>query len=281
MHFLLENGAISSRAEGVVMRYGLSRREFVIGAAAAGVVATGWPLPAYVRAESQQWADLAGRFVFDGRAPVRKKLKVDKDVPCCGKCDIRDESLMVVKNAGLANVFVYVRSKSVDIHPDLEHVAGGRITLDNRDCIFQPHCFTIWYPRQDFYTINSDPVAQNIAFDPPGDVPCNIVLPVKGDGTYKFSRKQNVPITIHCNYHPWESGYILPRDNPYAAISGPDGEFHISKLPVGAELEFQAWQERVGYLNTPDWPKGRFKATIKPGINDLGSIKLAAALFDK
>jgi hypothetical protein len=90
-----------------------------------------------------------------------------------------------------------------------------------------------------------------------------------------------VPVTIHCNYHPWESGYILPRDNPYAAISGPEGDFRIARLPVGAELEFQAWQERCGYLAAPTWTKGRFQLSIKPGVNDLGTIRLPPGLFEK
>jgi hypothetical protein len=59
-----------------------------------------------------------------------------------------------------------------------------------------------------------------------------------------------------------------------------DGKFRIPKLPVGG-LEFQAWHERVGYLDAPDWPKGRFTMTIKPGTNDLGTIKLAPSMFEK
>ena len=78
---------------------------------------------------------------------------------------------------------------------------------------------------------------------------------------------------------PWESAYILPREHPYVDISAQDGTFRIAKLPAG-ELEFQAWQERVGYLDTPDWPKGRFHMTIRPGSNDLGTIKLAPALLN-
>jgi hypothetical protein len=72
-------------------------------------------------------------------------------------------------------------------------------------------------------------------------------------------------------------GYILPRNNPYAAVSKEDGTFKIEKLPVG-ELEFQVWQERMGYVDLPSakpaMPKGRFKITIKPGANDLGVIKV-------
>jgi hypothetical protein len=136
----------------------------------------------------------------------------------------------------------------------------------------------VWFTKQAFYTINSDPVAQNVAFEPLGDTPCNAIIPVGGKATYKFNRQQMIPVLIKCNYHPWESSYILPRENPYVDISARDGTFRIAKLPVG-ELEFQAWQERIGYLNLPSWPKGRFQMTIKPGTNDLGTIKLPPALF--
>jgi hypothetical protein len=121
--------------------------------------------------------------------------------------------------------------------------------------------------------VNSDPIAQNVAFSPPGDPPANIVMAVGGKATYKFSRRQNGPVHIACNYHPWESAFILPRDNPYAAISAADGAFRIEKLPVGT-WQFQAWQEQVGGLETPAWPKGRFTAVIKPGLNDLGTIRI-------
>ena len=45
--------------------------------------------------------------------------------------------------------------------------------------------------------------------------------------------------------------------------------------------EIQAWHERVGYLETPEWPKGRFTVTIRPGSNDLGVIKLNPLLLVK
>ena len=168
----------------------------------------------------------------------------------------------------------------VAIHPELEKSAEKQILLDNRDCIFQPHCLVIWHERQEFHIVNSDPVAQNVAFSPLGDAPANIVLAVGADATHKFTRKQNAPVHIACNYHPWESGWILPRDNPYMAISKKDGTFAIAKLPVG-QWEFQAWHERTENLERLEWPKGRFKVTVKAGQNDLGSIKLPSKMFEK
>jgi hypothetical protein len=258
----------------------LSRRTFVAGAAAAGFV-SGLALPKIIRAAAAgQWGDLIGRLTYDGRPPERKKLTVDKDVECCGKFDIRDESLMAGEDGGLANVYIYVRDRNVSIAPELVEAAEKKILLDNRDCIFKPHCMAVWVKKQDFYIVNSDPVAQNVAFSPLGDVPANIVLPVGGDATWKFNRAQTIPVPIACNYHPWESAFVLPRENPYVAITAADGTFTLPKLPAG-KLELQFWHERLGYLDTPQWPKGRLEMTIKPGVNDLGTVKLAPKLFEK
>ena len=259
----------------------LNRRQFVTtSTATAGALAAGLGVSRQARAADDAWGDLKGRLVYDGTAPERKKLVVDKDVECCGKFDIRDESLMVGKDGGLQNVYIYVRSRRVDVCPDLEKDAEKQVLLDNRDCIFIPHCMTIWTSKQEFYIVNSDPVAQNVAFNPLLDKPANIVIPVGGDATWTFRRAQRLPVPIVCNYHPWESAYILPLDHPYVAITGEDGSFTIPKLPAG-ELEFQIWQERVGYLATKDWPKGRMKTTIQAGTNDLGTIKLAPSDLEK
>ena len=257
----------------------LNRRQFVRCTATAAATA-GLCAPTIIKAAPDSWGDLVGRFTYDGQAPQRKKLKVDKDVDCCGKFDIRDETLMVGEDKGLMNVFVYVRTRRVEISPELAESVEKQVLLDNRDCIFQPHCMTIWCKKQEYHIVNSDPVAQNVAFSPLGDVPANIVLPVGSDATWKFRRGQMVPVPIACNYHPWESAHLLPRDNPYVAITAADGTFKIPKLPVG-ELEFQVWQERIGYLAIDQWPKGRFKLTVTPGTNDLGTIKLNPSLFEK
>jgi hypothetical protein len=272
--------------EGDPMPDTLNRRAFVTRTATtAGIVAAGIHAPQIAQAAtSDKRGDLVGRLIYDGHVPERKKLKVDKDVECCGKFDIRDESLMVGPEGGLANVFIYVRSRKLDICPALEAAVEKEVLLDNRDCIFMPHCMKIWYTKQSFEIVNSDPVAQNVAFNPLGDRAVNIVLPPPPDAaakaTWTFRRKQQRPVPIACNYHPWESAYILILDHPYADITGADGTFRIAKLPPG-ELEFQVWHERVGYVDTPQWKKGRFKMTIKPGTNDLGTIKLASVKFEK
>jgi hypothetical protein len=258
----------------------LHRRQFMKRtAAAAGAAAAGLYLPTIARAADRQWGNLTGRLVYDGTPPERAKLKVDKDVEFCGKFDIRDESLMVGPDGGLANVYFYVRTRDAAVCPELEATVEKQVVLDNRNAIFIPHCMKIWCAKQELRIVNSDPIAQNVAFQPLGDVPANIVMAaIEGgkptEATHRFARKQNVPVPIACNYHPWESAYILPREDPYVGITAPDGTFTIPKLPVG-ELEFQVWHERIGYLNTPQWPRGRFTIAVKPDGTDLGTVKVA------
>jgi hypothetical protein len=254
----------------------LTRRRFLAHAAAG--LAAGFAAPAIVRAGQDQWGDLTGRFVYDGDPPERKKLKVDKDPQYTSKLDIRDESLMVGPDHGLANVYVYLRSSKAPVCPELEADVPRQVVLDNRDWVFRPHCLKIWCPRQEYLIVNSDPVAQNVAFTPLGDVPANIVLPVGAKATYRFSRSQSKPVPIACNYHPWERAYILPRANPYVAISAMDGTFLLPKLPVG-QWQFQTWHERTEPFNSRQWPKGCFSLTIRPGRNDLGTIKIPPALL--
>ena len=62
------------------------------------------------------------------------------------------------------------------------------------------------------------------------------------------------------------------------AISAADGTFVIPKLPVG-QWQFQTWHERTEQFNSPRWPKGCFSFTIRPGSNDLGTIKILPALL--
>jgi hypothetical protein len=75
-------------------------------------------------------------------------------------------------------------------------------------------------------------------------------------------------------------GYVIVAEGPFAAASKEDGTFEITGLPAGKPIDFQVWQERGGHVKdvTIDgkkttWAMGKFKMTLKPGVNDLGTIK--------
>ena len=87
--------------------------------------------------------------------------------------------------------------------------------------------------------------------------------------TFRMSEK--LPVMFRSDQAVWATGLLLVRDNPFVAISQPDGSFSMPNLPPG-EWEFRAWHERKGYVQ--HWPKGLFQRAIKPGENSLGTIKL-------
>ncbi len=231
-------------------------------------------------ARAAGWGNLTGTFVYGGPAPKPAPIQVTKDVDTFGDLGLKDQSLVVGPVGGLANVIIYVRTKGVKINPELASKVKDKVELDNKGGKFVPHISTLWIGEQTLVLHNSDPVAHNSNIQPILDEGINPLLPPQGAFPHQFNRSQTVPVPVGCNIHPWMKGYVLPRDNPYVAVSGPDGKFKIADLPAG-ELEFQAWHERCGYLALDKWPKGRFTMTIKPGANSLGTIKVPPALLEK
>ena len=227
---------------------------------------------------AQQWGTLKGKFVFDGPAPAPVALRIDKDPECC-KVKHNDESLVVASDGGLANVVLYLRTPKPAVHPDYEKTAKDSVVIDNKTCHFEPHVVALRL-TQTLLIKNSDSCGHNTNVAPLGDTAINPLLPPAGDFTHTFRRQQNLPFPVSCNIHPWMKAHVLVRDNPYFAVSAADGTFEIKNLPAG-DLEFQAWHEKAGYLEHTGWPKGKFKQKINAGDNDLGTIKLSAALFKK
>ena len=247
------------------------RKNFVAAAVLlAGLVAPTW---------AASWGDLTGKLVLDGAAPARVKLSITKDQEVCGKMDLFDEGLEVGDGGGIANIAIYVITKEVDVHPDYAATAEAEVVLDNKGCRFEPHLLGIRL-SQKLKLTNSDPIGHNVNLQPLGDVAINPLIPGGGDSGYQFKRAQTRPVPVSCNIHPWMKGYVLPRDNPYFAVTAADGTFTIKNLPAG-KIEFQVWHELPGYVDTATWKKGKFEMEIKPGANDLGTVKLAAKLFQK
>lgn len=264
------------------------RRTAGVRAARTLLLAVGaWVALAGGLAAAAEWGDLTGRFVFEGEPPQPQKINVNKDAACFGNPELYDESLVVAPDGGIANVVVYVRTKNVPVHPDYEATADDKVLLDNKRGRFEPHIVLIRL-SQTLVIHNSDPCGHNSNLQPIADVGINPLITQNGQAEHRFNRAQNIPVPVSCNIHPWMRGYVLPRPNPYMAVSAEDGTFRIEKLPAGTELEFQVWQEKAGYVTKGqldgkpvDWNRGRFKMTLKPGNNDLGTIKLPAEIFEK
>jgi plastocyanin len=230
------------------------------------------------------WATLKGRFVVDGAAPAETPIVPNKDQEYCGvrPHPLFNESVVVGKDKGLANVVLFVRTTKIPINDEYKKTAADKIELDNHFCRFQPHVLGIRV-GQTLLIKNSDPVAHNTKIDGES-LQFNQLIPVGTSQALSIDSPEQQPAQVACSIHAWMSGRILIRPDPYFAITDDSGKFEIRDLPAG-ELEFQAWHESVGGLglNQPDlkWDsKGRFTITLKNGEEkDLKDLSVPAALF--
>jgi plastocyanin len=234
---------------------------------------------------ADEWGTLKGRFVLGGDAAAPAPLTVDKDVQVCGQHKLVAEELVVGEGKGVANVVVFVRDKSVKVKPELAAAAKeAKPVLDNQNCRFEPHVLFV-QAGQELVIKNSDTVGHNSNIATVKNAPSNNLIPAGGEVKATFTKDEAVPAQVTCNIHPWMKGWIVVRDNPYAAVSKADGSFEIADLPA-EEVELQFWHEKAGYLGEmtiggkkETAKKGRMKKAIKAGDNDLGEIVLDAGLF--
>jgi plastocyanin len=256
------------------------RHSTIIAALAAAFV-----ISATQFAPADDWGNLKGRFIYDGKAPDPTKLTIDKDQQICGDKGLVDESLVVDSSGGMANVVLWIRGKA-KVHPDYEKSADATVVLDNKGCRFNPHVQGVRV-GQTLQIKNSDPVAHNTNIVG-RNLQVNPLIPAGSASDQKIEAPENLPANVSCNIHPWMKARVVVRSSPYFAISKKDGSFEIKNLPAG-DLEFVVYHERSGFVQDAEtksgkvnWPKGVMKVTIEPGKDtDLGDIKLAAAQFNK
>ncbi len=235
-----------------------------------------------VCAQAAEWGSISGRFVYDGDAPTPPKLTVDKDVDVCGKHNLVNEELIVGEDKGIANIVIFVRDRKIDVHPDLK--ATEPVVLDNLNCRFAPHVVFV-QTGQDLLIKNSDPVGHNSNVATLKNPASNTLIPASGETKVTFRSDEAVPAAVTCNIHPWMKGWVVVRDNPYAAVTGEDGSFTIEKLPAG-EVELQFWHEKAGYLDSmvingkkTSVKRGRMDVEVEADGTDLGEMVLDASVF--
>ncbi|HWA99076.1 MAG TPA: hypothetical protein VG713_11315 [Pirellulales bacterium] len=225
------------------------------------------------------WATLKGVFKLGGSAPdVGVLSTANKDGAVCG-ASVPNQTLVVDPSSkGIANIVVYARKVS-RVFDDYKKAPGQRVEFDQKKCLFLSHVLGV--QTKDTVVIkNSDPIGHNTSLTPPGQQGINPLLPSGGEAEYKFAKAVAMPVDTTCSIHPWMKAYIIARDDPYFAITKPDGSFEIANLPAGEEIEFQVWQEIKG--NGFDVPgltaKGRFKRKLAEGATeDLKVIEIPAS----
>jgi len=239
------------------------------------------------------WATLEGQFLFDQSDSPRPRqpLQITKDAAVCapgGKAVLNQVMLVDPETRGIANVAVYLR-KASRVHETVQPEAET-VLFDQEQCIFLTHVMGM-VVGQTIEIKNSDPIGHNTNISMSAGAGFNQTI-ASGDSTdYQPTREESLPAQVLCNVHPWMVAYILPRSNPYFAITQSDGNFRIENLPAGEELEFQVWHELAagpGHTLVLDtdaakalkWSrKGRFKLKLDPDETRPLTLEIPADAF--
>jgi plastocyanin len=229
-------------------------------------------------------ATLRIKFVIDGDVPEASQIDGSRD-PFCAELEINDDRLIVSKDGEIQNVVLYLdkRKTKADL-PKFDLKAGERV-LDNKGCLFIPKII-LSHPGDTIVVTNSDETGHNANFSFFNNQSVNFLVPSGQKKDLTLKEEEPAPMPVECNVHPWMKAHVVVTDHPFVGATNKDGVVEIAGLPAG-EVTFKVWHEhQLKSLDKPivdgkeeRWRGGRMEVELKPGMNDLGTIKLPAKLF--
>lgn len=201
------------------------------------------PVVSYFKVDPATAGTITGRISYVGRPPARKAIDMSEDPACVGARHEKafDESVVVGRGSGLANVFVYIKS---GLEGKKFAVPADVVVINQGGCQFHPHIIGVQVD-QPVQITNTDPVTHNIH---PMAVTNREWNHSQGPGDPALNRKfikPEIMIPVKCNIHGWMHSYIGVVDHPYFAVSKDDGTFQITNLPPGT-YTLGTWQEKLG-----------------------------------
>ena len=202
------------------------------------LLASGLPVPA----QGQANASLKGMVKFEGTVTKGKPIDMSAD-PYCVKAHpspVSSEEIVAGPDGGLANALVYVASGLGDrtFTPPAQPAV-----LEQKGCMYKPHVLAL-EANQKLDVVNDDDTTHNIHPIPQNNREWNKTQPHGVPIEESFAREE-IPITVKCNVHPWMRGYIAVFKNPFFAVTDKSGGFDLKDLPPGT-YTITVWQEKLG-----------------------------------
>jgi hypothetical protein len=161
--------------------------------------------------------------------------------------EIPDESLVVSKEGGIANVAVYLKKVPKDWKPTEPPKEPFELRAEGNRFHSRVSLIRVGQPLR---LANRGKDAVNFHSSPLMSEPFNIVVrpDLTVDTRERNIQAERLPFAVNSDIQPWMKSWLLVLDHPFAAITDSDGRFEIRDLPPG-EHHFTVWHERPGYLN--------------------------------
>jgi len=223
--------------------------------AAAGLLGSAVPAPAYEAASVTDGGSIKGKVVWNGIVPPKRKVVPTKDREVCGSGVREVDQILIGADKSVQEAIVYLKAvEKGKAWPKLAKTPE----IDNVKCDFQPHVMVM--PVGDIVVVNTDPVLHNTKSFIDRVPIFNLALPNQGQRITRPIKKSGI-MRVECDAHGWMLGWVYVADNPYYAITPKDGAFTITDIPPGT-YTLVAWQEFTGPTETPITIKAKEAATI-------------------
>jgi plastocyanin len=238
---------------------------------------------------AQETATLRMQIVVDGAVPGPKQIAGVNDA-FCAEFPLLTDSLLVGEKGELKNFALILDEDRTKIQlPDAALKAPEEThVLDNNRCMFQPK-IVVARPGQTIQVKNSDNTGHNANFQFLRNPPTNFLIPAGQSKDLKLKPDLVEPtaMPVDCNIHPWMKAFVIVKQHPFVGISNDQGIIEIPDLPTGKGVVFRLWHEatraigeiEVGGKSQKLSRGNRWELELKPGVNDLGVVKLSAKLF--
>ncbi|VAX42713.1 hypothetical protein MNBD_PLANCTO02-1842 [hydrothermal vent metagenome] len=223
---------------------------------------------------TEESGTFSGRIVIAGNPKdygvVVSKGETVPDAAICSANAIPNETLLVGKENGIANVFIYLEEDPRD--SDDEKPPTETVSFVNVGCQFKPHALIV-RTGQKIHVTNVDPVKHNTSTAPEFNDSINKLLESHDSVglSLVYEQQEPKPVLVKCTIHSWMKAYHLPLDHPFVALTDKDGKFEIKNLPSG-KYKFKIWHESNGFIET------RYKVTIQGDVKktiEVSADKLA------
>ena len=192
----------------------------------------------YRQIEVKNGGTITGKVLLTGEAPVLPPQPVYKQKEYCGTT-VPDERLIVGKGGALQNAVVYLDGVSEGKPID----QSKPVVLNNHKCAFVPHVLSASL-GQTLEIHNTDPFLHDAHARIGTRTLFNRGIPQ--GRTVQEKLTDAGLIHINCNVrHTWMHCYLYVGDNPYHAVTGPDGSFTMKDVPPG-HYTVKVWHEMLG-----------------------------------
>jgi hypothetical protein len=182
------------------------------------------------------------------------------DSALCG-ASIADSSVIAKDSTGLGNVVVWIEGLRSGKPLPIER----RLELESLNCRLDPRVQAA-VTGSGLNVLGHDEFRQHLRFIAAGDTAARTVVLLGRD---EQVIPTNLPfaspglVIVHDADHAWPRAYIAVFDNPYFAVTAPDGKFSIEGIPPG-KYTLATWHERTGKHEQPIevTPSGAVKADV-------------------